>query len=196
MHGHGDHEQTDFDEFYAAGHRWSGNPNEALTREAGELAPGRVLDIGCGEGADAVWLAERGWHVTAIDSAAVAVERAQEMAARRGVDKHITFEVAALGEWLDSYLGTSFDLICGFFFPAPMTTDQVRQLARMLTPGGTMLWVDHEWEGRHEERMSPVEMEALITDLVSRTTVTRGSRNVSHGAGVHHHEDVILRAER
>ena len=51
MHDHGGHEHTDFDEFYAAGHRWSGNPNEALIREAGELSPGRVLDIGCGEGA-------------------------------------------------------------------------------------------------------------------------------------------------
>ena len=83
MHDHGGHEHTDFDEFYAAGHRWSGNPNEALIREAGELTPGRVLDIGCGEGADAVWLAEQGWHVTAIDTAGDAATVVVETARRR-----------------------------------------------------------------------------------------------------------------
>jgi len=196
MHDHGGHEHTDFDEFYAAGHRWSGNPNEALIREAGELTPGRVLDIGCGEGADAVWLAEQGWHVTAIDTAEVAVERARAMAAERGVDKQITFEVATLADWLGSYLGESFDLICGFFFPAPVVTEQARELARMLHPGGTMLWVDHDWGGQRPERMSPLQMEALITDLVAETDIRRSSRNVTHGAGAHHHEDLILRAVR
>lgn len=197
MHqGHGGHGHADFNEFYAAGQRWSGNPNEALIREVSDLTPGRVLDIGCGEGADAVWLAEQGWQVTAIDAAGVAVERARERAAERGVDRQITFEVAPLAAWLDGYLGESFDLICGFFFPAPMTTEQARELARMLRPAGTMLWVDHDWEGERPERMSPVQMEALITDLVTDTSVTRSSRNVTHGAGAHHHEDIILRVQR
>jgi len=196
MHGHGGHGHTDFDEFYAGGPRWSGNPNEALTSQVGDLAPGRVLDIGCGEGADAVWLAEHGWQVTAIDPAAAAVERAREMAGQRGVDKRISFDVATLDTWLLDYLGESFDLICGFFFPAPVHTEQARELARLLTPGGTLLWVDHDWGGQRPERLSPTEMEALITDLVAETTISRSSRNVTHGAGAHHHEDIILRARR
>ncbi|MDO5671062.1 MAG: methyltransferase domain-containing protein [Corynebacterium sp.] len=196
MHGHGGHQHTDFDEFYAGGHRWSGNPNEALISQVGDLVPGRVLDIGCGEGADAVWLAERGWQVTAIDIAEVAVERAREMAGERGVDKHISFVVSTLDTWLSDYLGGSFDLICGFFFPATVHTEQARELARLLTPGGTLLWVDHDWEGQRPERLSPAEMEALITDLVAETTISRISRHVTHGAGAHHHEDIILRAVR
>ena len=124
------------------------------------------------------------------------MKRARELAVERGVDKQITFAVSPLSTWLDDYLGESFDLICGFFFPAPMTTEQARELARMLHPEGTMLWVDHDWEGQRPERMSPVQMEALITDLVSTTSITRSSRNVTEGAGAHHHEDIILRAQR
>lgn len=195
MHDHGAHDHTDFDEFYAAGHRWSGNPNEALIREVADLPPGRALDIGCGEGADAVWLAERGWQVTAIDTAEVAVQRARALAGERGVEKQISFEVTTLDSFLE-YLGESFDLVCGFFFPAPMPTEQAREVARLLAPGGTLLWVDHDWDGRRQERMSPVQMEALITDLVSETTVTRSTRSVTAGAGAHHHEDLVLRARR
>ena len=56
---------------------WSGNPNPQLVREAGGLKPGHALELGCGEGADAIWLAHHGWTVTAVDVSAVALERAQ-----------------------------------------------------------------------------------------------------------------------
>ena len=56
---------------------WSGKPNPQLVREAGGLKPGKALDLGCGEGADAIWLAQQGWTVTAVDVSAVALERAQ-----------------------------------------------------------------------------------------------------------------------
>ncbi|HYN97920.1 MAG TPA: FAD-dependent oxidoreductase, partial [Pilimelia sp.] len=62
---------------------WSGRPNAQLVAEAGGLPPGRALDVGCGEGADAVWLAERGWHVTAVDIATTALERAAAAAGPR-----------------------------------------------------------------------------------------------------------------
>ncbi|GAB3709979.1 class I SAM-dependent methyltransferase [Corynebacterium nasicanis] len=191
------HRHPDVDDFYAAGRRWSGNPNEALIREVGEMPPGRVLDIGCGEGADAVWLAEQGWQVTALDASGIAVQRAGELAEERGVDKRITFKVSTLDAWLAAYLGESFDLICGFFFPAPVLTEQARELARLLRPGGVLLWVDHEWEGQRPERVGPAQMEALITDLVSTTSVSASPRNVTSGAGAHHHhEDLVLRAVR
>src|SRR3954468_10099211 len=63
------------------GSMWSGRPNGRLVAEVSELAPGRALDVGCGEGADAIWLARQGWTVTAIDISEVAVGRARDAAA-------------------------------------------------------------------------------------------------------------------
>src|SRR3546814_19360770 len=66
------------------GSMWSGRPNGRLVAEFEEMAPGRALDGGRGEGADASWLAPRGWTVPAIDVTAMAVRRAQETAAPAG----------------------------------------------------------------------------------------------------------------
>ena len=70
------------EEFWDARYRsapaiWSGNPNPHLVADAGDLTPGRALDIGAGEGADAIWLAQRGWTVTAVDISGVALQRAR-----------------------------------------------------------------------------------------------------------------------
>src|SRR5690606_20979365 len=66
--------------------RWSGHPNATLVAEVADLAPGTALDVGCGEGADAVWLAQRGWRVTGLDVSAVALERAARAAQDAGVE--------------------------------------------------------------------------------------------------------------
>ncbi|HEX3650002.1 MAG TPA: class I SAM-dependent methyltransferase, partial [Pseudonocardiaceae bacterium] len=68
---------------------WSGRPNPLLVREIGSLQPGSVLDLGCGEGADAVWLARQGWRVTAVDISATALERAAGHADAAGVGDRI-----------------------------------------------------------------------------------------------------------
>ena len=65
---------------------WSSRPNGRLLAEVADLAPGRALDVGCGEGVDAIWLAQRGWTVTAIDISTVAIGRAREAAARAGAE--------------------------------------------------------------------------------------------------------------
>ena len=77
------------EEFWDARYRsapaiWSGNPNPHLVADAGDLTPGRALDIGAGEGADAIWLAQRGWTVTAVDISGVALQRARAEAERHG----------------------------------------------------------------------------------------------------------------
>lgn len=70
---------------------WSGEPNPQLIAEAAPLPPGTALDLGCGEGADAIWLASRGWKVTAVDVSAVALERAEAHAQERGQGGNITW---------------------------------------------------------------------------------------------------------
>src|SRR5271165_4450548 len=66
------------------GAMWSGRPNGRLVAEVADLTPGRALDVGCGEGADAIWLAQRGWTVAAIDISDVALRRAREAAELAG----------------------------------------------------------------------------------------------------------------
>ena len=88
-----DHHKDDTEEFtpefwdarYGAIDRlWSGNPNPQLVAQVADLDPGTALDVGCGEGADAIWLASQGWQVTAVDVSKVALRRGAEQAARQG----------------------------------------------------------------------------------------------------------------
>lgn len=92
--------------------RWSGNPNPQLIAEASDLEPGTALDVGCGEGADALWLARRGWKVTGTDISSVALGRAQAHVEGEGVD--IEWLEADLTKWDPQ--GRSFDLVSAQFF--------------------------------------------------------------------------------
>ncbi|MGC9669472.1 FAD-dependent oxidoreductase [Planosporangium sp. 12N6] len=124
---------------------WSGRPNPQLVTEAGELAPGRALDVGCGEGADAVWLAERGWQVTAVDIATTALERAAAHAAAAGPD------VAGRIEWVHADLRDqppaegAYDLVSAQFMqlPAEPRREMFARLAAAVAPGGRLLIVGH-----------------------------------------------------
>src|SRR5436190_3089139 len=89
------------------GAMWSGRPNGRLVTEVTELTPGRALDVGCGEGADAIWLARRGWTVTAIDISDVAVRRARAAAELAGV----TVEWLCGDALLTPFPAGSFDLM-------------------------------------------------------------------------------------
>src|SRR5215210_3552105 len=80
-------DRTDWDKRYQQdGLVWSAEPNRFVAAETGPLEPARALDLACGEGRNAVWLAERGWRVTAVDFSSVALEKGRELARRRGVD--------------------------------------------------------------------------------------------------------------
>jgi thioredoxin reductase/SAM-dependent methyltransferase len=124
---------------------WSGQPNRQLVDEAAGLVPGRALDVGCGEGADAVWLAERGWRVTAVDLSATALERAAAHAAAAGA------EVAARVTWVEADLraeppeAASYDLVTAHFMhlPGAARAELFARLAAAVTPGGTLLIVGH-----------------------------------------------------
>ncbi len=145
-HDHSFDRQYWEDRYAAEGLAWSGDPNPVLVTEAAQLAPGRALDIGCGEGADAFWLAEQGWQVTAVDIAVNALDKAQahaesvdpEAAARIGWQQH------DLTEW--SPAPQAFDLVSSQFMhlPRPTMTTLFRSLSAAVAPGGTLLIVGHD----------------------------------------------------
>ena len=102
---------------------WSGQPNPQLVIEAGDLRPGTALDVGCGEGADAIWLATRGWRVTAVDISTVALERGAAQAGAVGDDVglRISWLQADLIEWNPP---ASYDLVSAQFMHLPKAQRQ------------------------------------------------------------------------
>ncbi len=121
---------------------WSGRPNPQLISEATDLPPGSALDVGCGEGADAIWLAEQGWRVTAADISPVALGRAAVHAEAAGVADRITW----LQVDLTAEIPTGFDLVTAQFMHLPLPQVDVlqRRLAAAVNPGGTLLVVGHD----------------------------------------------------
>ena len=145
---------------------WSGNPNEALVAAVGSLAAGSVLDVGCGEGADAIWLAEHGWDVTGIDLSQTAVDRAAEAAGAKGVTA--SFEVADISSW--GHAGSNsdeehprrggYDLVIGCFLHTrlPDTREElVGRVAEHVAPDGRLLLISHAqmppWAENHDEEL-------------------------------------------
>ncbi len=130
----------------ASGLAWSGNPNPVLVTEVTPLTPGRALDIGSGEGADAFWLAQHGWHVTAVDIAVNALDKARAHA--ESVDSvaaaRIEWQQNDVAEW--SPEPQSFDLVSSQFMhlPEPTISTLFRSLAAAVAPGGTLLIVGHD----------------------------------------------------
>lgn len=123
---------------------WSGAPNAQLVEEVSDLAPGKALDVGCGEGADAVWLAQRGWQVTATDISSVALDRAREHAAAVA---DVTFVQVDLVEEPPSP-GT-YDLVSAQFFQIidPPRSRFMRSLGEAVAPRGHLLIVGHHPDG-------------------------------------------------
>ena len=166
---------------------WSGNPNDALIREVQGLAVGDAVDVGAGEGADAVWLAKQGWVTTAVEPSAIACDRIAEAATKAAVQVTIMQETLVGAE-----LGT-YDLVSAFYMP--LTPNTVPVLCDAVAPGGTLLFVHHK-DMPHKDILGPADLaEALPSDFtVDKLTTT--SRSVTGGAGVEHTADVVLLARR
>lgn len=181
---------------------WSGQPNEALVREIGTLAPGAALDVGCGEGADAIWLAQQGWEVDAIDVSATALARAQQGAAQVGVD--VSWRQHGLE---DLPAGTAYDLVSAFY-PALIRADGsvIDTLLDAVAEGGTLLVVHHAHVDREralEHGFDPddyVRHEDVLAALAPTDwtieQVGESARTAPQGPGAHHHTDLVLRASR
>ncbi len=122
---------------------WSGRPNRWLVAEATDLRPGTALDAGSGEGGDSLWLAGRGWQVTAVDFAGTALERGAQAARAAGLADRVSWVRADLRTWTPP---GSYDLVSvQFLHPAPEARAAVLgRLAGAVAPGGTLLVVGHD----------------------------------------------------
>jgi SAM-dependent methyltransferase len=137
-------DRESYDELYRSTPAvWSGRPNRQLVVEAADLPPGTALDAGSGEGGDALWLAERGWRVTAVDFSAVALERAAVAARARGVGDRIEWRHEDLDVWTPP--AGRFDLVTAHYLHATWSDRRgmFRGLAAAVAPGGTLLVVGH-----------------------------------------------------
>jgi 2-polyprenyl-3-methyl-5-hydroxy-6-metoxy-1,4-benzoquinol methylase len=121
---------------------WTSTPNEFLVSEVADLAPGRAVDLACGEGRNAVWLAERGWSTTGVDFSSVGLAKAQRMAESRQVD--VRWVELAVEDWTAPANG--FDLVAVFYLqlPQPLRSVALTAAAASVAPGGTLLAVAHD----------------------------------------------------
>lgn len=121
---------------------WTAEPNRFLAAEAEGLAPGRALDLACGEGRNAVWLAERGWEVTGVDFSAIGLDKAARLAEQREVA--VQWVVADLAEYVPAPAGFDLVAILYLHIDAAVMRVVLHRAADALTPGGTLLVVGHD----------------------------------------------------
>jgi SAM-dependent methyltransferase len=186
------------------GSMWSGLANGRLVAEIAALPQGRALDVGCGEGADAIWLALSGWIVTAIDISDVAVSRAREAGELAGA----TVEWVC-GDVLETPLPSgSFDLVSMQYPALPKAAGEpaVRTLLDTVRPGGLLLAVYHDLDDEHREHMKSrgfdpkdyVDADDLrhLLDDNFAVELHAAENRIDPPPGTPHIADVVLRARR
>ncbi|ODR11736.1 hypothetical protein BHQ15_00615 [Mycolicibacillus koreensis] len=195
---------ADWDERYAAAEQlFSGEPNATLVRDVESLPAGRALDVGCGEGADAVWLATQGWTVTGLDVSAVALQRAGRCAEAAGVD--VSWVRSGLAE--AQLPSGGFDLVSAHYPALPSSAERRAEhaLAAAVAPGGMLLAVFHagfDGAAAAAHGIDPADYvqaaDVLIALLAGDWQVhldTHRRRDTPLGDGSHA-ADVVVRARR
>ena len=196
-HDHGSWEER----YRGAPALWSGRVNPPLVAEAGDLVPGRALDVGCGEGGDVLWLAARGWRVTGLDWSQVALERAAEHAATGGLTDRVTWVRGDVESWEPP--ARAFDLVTAHFLhPSGSSRGRlVQRLAAAVAPGGTLLWVGHPYDEERAaawggDRFAGAKEVADDLDPAEWEVVVAARRSREGAADGHPHDDEVLRARR
>ena len=191
----------DWDRKYAAQELlWSAEPNRFVAEELAALAPGRAVDLACGEGRNAIWLARHGWRVTAVDFSEVALGKGRAIAERHGV----TVDWVRADLLDDVALPPEQDLVVIAYLqlPADQLATVLAAAASALAPGGTLFVVGHDLSNLTDGVGGPQSPEVLYTpaavaaglpglDVVRAERVTRP---VDTPDGVRHAIDTLVRA--
>jgi thioredoxin reductase/SAM-dependent methyltransferase len=204
--------EADWDHRYSGDAIWSGNPNGSLVEEAVGLSAGRALDVGAGEGGDALWLAEQGWVVTATDISSRALDGLRAEAERRGLQ--VTC-LASDANGMAPFADDTFDLVSASYASIPRTPDLrgVHNILDAVSPGGTLIVLSHDLEAmrnpqhQHQHQHRPFDPVAYlhIDDFAATLegaedwTIEvhdKRTRPPGSASAAHHVEDMVLRARR
>lgn len=142
---------------------WTATANRFLVAETADLPPGRALDLAAGEGRNAVWLAEQGWTVHAVDFSDVAIDKGRRLAGARKVADRVRFEVADLQSYEPP--PKSFDLVALLYLQIPQDelSPILLRAARAVAPGGSFLLVAHDSTNLTRGYGGPQSPEVLYT---------------------------------
>jgi SAM-dependent methyltransferase len=140
---------------------WTDAPSALLVDQVAGLAPGRALDLACGAGRNAVWLAARGWRVTGVDFSPVALTRAAGLAADRAVE--VTWVPADLLTYRPEPGGADLVVIAYLQLPAAQRRVVLAGAAAALAPGGTLLVIGHDLANLTEGAGGPTDPDVLLT---------------------------------
>jgi 2-polyprenyl-3-methyl-5-hydroxy-6-metoxy-1,4-benzoquinol methylase len=155
-------QREDWDRRYAAVENlWAVRPNRFLVAEVSELQPGRALDLACGEGQNAIWLATLGWDVTGVDYSGVAISKAQARAKRDGVGA--TFTRADLVEYEPERGAYDLVVVLYLHIPSSARASVHAKAAAALAPGGTFLLLGHDRTNATEGVGGPSDLDLLYT---------------------------------
>jgi len=199
-------DRQQWDERYSgAQFEWSMHPNQFAAAELAGLAPGRALDLAAGEGRNSVWLAERGWSVTAVDFSRVGLEKGRKLSAVRGVDdSQVDWVVADLSEYEPAREAFELVLIAYLQVTAALRARVLAGAAAALVPGGTLLVIGHDLANLTEGVGGPQSPDVLytpeaITAELPGLRIVRADRvhrTVERDDGTATAIDTLVRAER
>jgi len=181
---------------------WPAEPNRFLRAEVGGLAAGRALDLACGEGRNAIWLARRGWEVTGVDFSGVALAKARQAADDAGVSLRLV--QADLADHVPEPASADLVVVMYLQVPAALRARVLGRAAGALAAGGVMLVVAHDLENLSGGHGGPQDPEVLTTPegvasdlrglVIERAERVR--RPVSTDAGEGEAIDTLVRASR
>jgi SAM-dependent methyltransferase len=170
----------EWDRRYAGGELlWSATPNRFVAEALADVDPGRALDLAAGEGRNAVWLAERGWEVTAVDFSPAGLEKGRELAAARGVE--VEWIGADLARWTAPAGLFDAVVLAYLHVDASLLRQVLGQAAAALAPGGRLVVVGHDRDNLAEGWGGPQEPAILyslehLTGAVPTLQIERADR--------------------